>query len=372
MQSMQVRSRLFFLCVCSAAAFGVVAMLSLACVAYAEDFVPTRYRGLDEEEYAEKIVGPMETDNNCASCHVLEHEAWQQTRHFATFQDVHSKPAAKEILDKMGERSMKRSETCRQCHYTPQMQRGRLKPAWGVTCESCHGPAKEWVLQHNHPAFDAGTPAGKWGEMKKQETPEQRAARIAPAVEAGLIHSTMTYDIAANCFGCHTVPNEELVNKGGHPAGSKGFDLVAWSQGEVRHNFASSPGAPGSPSNAPAPPEHRRKLFVLGALVDLEMSLRNLAAVEESGGTFHVAMLERATQARAQLVDITATVDLPDIKAALENVPADLNAQTEIDAAWSDALGKAGKAFAGSSDGSALGALDAKLPTEYKGTAHRE
>ncbi len=43
------------------------------------------------------------------------------------------------------------------------------------------------------------------------------------------------YDLAKTCYGCHVVPQEDLVNKGGHRAGSA-FELVSWSQGEVLHN----------------------------------------------------------------------------------------------------------------------------------------
>ena len=362
------RQRLTF----AAASLGILGTVGWAVAVYAQDAEPVRYRGLSQEEYAEKIVGPEDTDNNCASCHALEHEAWQQTRHFATFQDIHSTDEAKAILDKMGDRSMKRSDTCIQCHYTPQIERGRLRPTWGVSCESCHGAGQEWVLLHNHPDFKESTPAGKWGEMKKNETPEQRDARLDPAEDVGMIHSTMTYDIATNCYGCHTVPNEELVNKGGHPAGSAGFDLVAWSQGEVRHNFASSAGAPDSPSNETASGGHLRKLYVLGALVDLEMTVRNLSNVKEPGGTFHTAMLERAQGARAKLAEIVAAADLPTIKSALEMVPAELTADTAVDDAWANALGAAGKDFAMTNDGEDLGALDSLIPTEFKGTPHKE
>ena len=351
------------------ASAGTLATLGVAVMVYAEEFVPVRYRGLTQEEYAERIVGPVDNDNNCASCHALEHEAWQQTRHFATFQDIHSTPEAKAILKNMGDRSMKRSDTCIQCHYTPELNRGRMKPAWGVTCESCHGPASEWVDAHYR---GADGKAGDWGAMKKGEDAAAREARLGPAVENGMIHSTMTYDIATNCYGCHTVPNEELVNKGGHPAGSEGFDLVAWSQGEVRHNFASSAGAPNSPSNEIAPDGHRRKLYVMGVLVDLELTLRNLAGVQEPGGTYHTAMLERGVAARAKLAAIVEAVELPEIQAALDQVPAELTAETQVDAAWSDALSAAGKSFAASNDGEALGALDAAIPTEFRGTPHKE
>lgn len=57
--------------------------------------------------------------------------------------------------------------------------------------------------------------------------------------------------VAQSCLNCHTAPNEELVNKGGHNVGTLDFELVAWSQGKVRHNFVRSEGKTndGSPMN---------------------------------------------------------------------------------------------------------------------------
>ena len=99
-----------------------------------------------------------------------------------------------------------------------------------------------------------------WGEGKS-ESPADREKRLSAAAAKGMIHSEMTYDIAKNCFGCHTVPNEKLVNVGQHKAGSD-FDLVSWAGGEVRHNYASSPGAPDSPTNREFSAEERRLLYV--------------------------------------------------------------------------------------------------------------
>ena len=42
----------------------------------------------EEKAKAAKIVGPLQFDNNCSSCHALEAEAWKQTTHFATFKAV--------------------------------------------------------------------------------------------------------------------------------------------------------------------------------------------------------------------------------------------------------------------------------------------
>ena len=50
------------------------------------------------------------------------------------------------------------------------------------------------------------------------------------------------YLLAQSCYRCHTVPDERLVNVGGHHAGSLDFELVSWSQGTVRHNFVRTDG----------------------------------------------------------------------------------------------------------------------------------
>ena len=320
-----------------------------------------------EAAKAAKTIGPEQSENNCASCHAVEDEAWQNTRHYATFNERHRSPRAQEILQAMGLRTMKRVDTCRQCHYTSVMVGDAVTPQWGVSCESCHGPGKDWNGIHNRPAGNPTAPALKWGTIKN-ETAADRQARLGAAAAKGMIHSAMIYDIATNCFGCHTVPNEELVNKGKHHAGSD-FDLVAWSQGEVRHNFVSSPGAPDKPTNRPASANQRRRLYVVGAMVDLEVSLRNLAGVKQKGGDFEKAMIERVTRGRGKLQAMVKAVAIPEIAAAVAAVPASVDAS--VPASVAEGLRNAGRQFAAKNDGSALGPLDALMPKAVKGTVYK-
>jgi hypothetical protein len=263
---------------------------------------------------------------------------------------------------------MTRAGDCRQCHYTSKLNGTRLKAEWGVTCESCHGPAADWVNIHNKVG---GNPAAKALEMGtgKDEPAEIHAQRIAAAEKMGMIHSSMIYDIASNCFGCHTVPNEEMVNKGGHKAGSD-FELVAWSQGEVRHNFLHS-AASSDPKNRKSSPNQLRRLFVIGAMVDLETTLRNITHVTAKDGDFHKAMVARANKMRDKVKSILAAQPLAELADAINAVPATVDASTIIDAALPDKLKAASLAFLKSHDGSDMGAIDAMLPTEkdYKGTA---
>src|SRR5882757_4431492 len=78
---------------------------------------------------AAKIVGP----DQCAKCHQPEVQQWIRTPHFATFDSLHRKPRAKEIADKLGVQSIKRSDICTQCHYTIQNQEGHDRVVAGVS-----------------------------------------------------------------------------------------------------------------------------------------------------------------------------------------------------------------------------------------------
>lgn len=321
----------------------------------------------EELAVAENIVGPIKNDDNCESCHALETEAWQNTRHFATFKDRHRSEEAKVILEAMGERSMKRADDCRQCHYTSEARDGNLRAAFGVTCESCHGAARPWLAIHSKQGGDAAADDLKWGTGKLEDA-ASRAKRLGAAQDKGMIHSDMIYDIAKNCFGCHTVPNESIVNDGGHVAGSE-FDLVAWSQGEIRHNYSSSAGAPDDPTNREATAEHKRRLYITGLMVDLETSMENISRVEASGGMFHKAMVKRANDAVDRLKQVLAATSAPELKAGVEAVGT-VTESTTVSPGTVEALSEATRAFLKSHDGSGLGGIDGLIPTDTVGDAY--
>lgn len=109
-----------------------------------------------------------------------------------------------------------------------------------------------------------------------------------------MIRPQNLYALASNCFQCHTVPDPELVDVGGHTAGSEGFELVAWSQGQVRHNFLHGG------KNEVASPERLRLLYVVGKVVELESSLRALSKAT-GAGDFATQMTARVAAAREAL-----------------------------------------------------------------------
>ncbi len=320
---------------------------------------------------AAKTVGPIDTQNNCASCHELEAEAWRHSRHGAGFRDRHRSKRAKKVLRNMGQNSMKRgtsTNTCIQCHYTSTLKRNRVMPTWGVSCESCHGPAADWVDIHDKVDGDPHGQALQWGEGKRQ-TPDQRRARLDAARAQGMVHSDMLYQIATACYSCHAVPNETLVNTGDHRAGSQ-MDLVSWVDGEVRHNFASSLGAPDRPTNRAVSLQQRRRMYVVGTMVDLEFSLRNLAQVTQRGKKFHRAMTGRVKRLRAKAQAIVAAVDIPELAAVIRQIPDPLDDPASVSADLLRDLSQASRRFSETNDGSQLDALDDQIPKDVRGEVH--
>ena len=198
-----------------------------------------------------KIVGP----NACAECHKQEAEAWKGTHHFKTFREMPRRKEANEIAEKMGVQRIRSEGLCLTCHYTVQQKENNKQPIAGISCESCHSAGEDWIKVHSQ--FS--------GKTEKTETKAEEEARWKLADSKGMIRPSSLYRLAKNCYGCHVVPQEDLVNKGGHPAGSA-FELVSWSQGEVRHNTWHSKGK----ENVPASAARKRMLYLVGLGVELE------------------------------------------------------------------------------------------------------
>jgi hypothetical protein len=307
----------------------------------------------DEPAFGPSVPDPRRIvgSDQCAKCHQAEVQQWMRTPHFATFDTLHRTPEAKQIAERLGLRSIKRSNVCTQCHYTEQNEGGRVRILAGVSCESCHGGAADWLALH----ADYGGP----GLTKEQESAEHRAQRLEESIALGMNNPHNLYLIAKQCFNCHTVPNESLVNVGGHIAGSQDFELVAWSQGEVRHNFLRTGGTTnGAPTQA-----ELRVMFVVGVMTDLEYSLR-AAAVATEKSTFGVASAERAARRKKLLHQVQALINEPLVQPALDAV-ATVELRLENSAAIvaaADAVGEAAFKFAEKAIGERLIALDPMLP----------
>lgn len=310
--------------------------------------------------HADKVVGY----ERCEECHEEEVKAWKLSSHARSnnvHQDAKTREKAQEIASKMGlanASAMSTSPLCTECHYTRQETGGATKTISGVSCESCHGGGKDFYEVH--------------GDKEKIPSREERQ-KLSKA--AGMLYPHDTALVAENCFNCHIIRDEKLVNVGGHPARSKGFNLVSWTQGEVRHNFYTPDHERTKGKNLETVQSRKRKLFVVGMLLDLEYSLRSLSKGRTGGGEFRKAMGTRANTiikkelpavikglggdgAPAEILEITKIAD----GVKLSGDPAQV-------AAAADAIKPLVVKFSEGTDGSNLGGVDGFLPPNSKGKA---
>ena len=293
-----------------------------------------------------KVVGSQK----CGECHKFEVEAWKTTPHFATFDSMHKSPEGQKIAAAMGIKRVKSESLCLTCHYTVQKKGSEAEPISGVSCESCHGAAQDWVNIHND---------------KKVAREERRTKSAA----AGMIRPENLYAVAANCYQCHLVPNEKLVNVGGHVAGSKDFELVSWSQGMVRHNFLNPDGSEGK-VNKEDDANKKRMMFATGAILDLEYSLRGVASATEKA-TYGITMAQRAAGLKKKLEAIqkvAPTDEMAAIIAAASGAALKLNNKDELIQA-ADKVAELGEKFSTTVTGDKLAGLDAAIPKpeQYRG-----
>lgn len=293
----------------------------------------------------------------CQECHGPEYSAWEKTHHFASG-ELHRSDKAKAIADKLGLESIRKSDLCQQCHYTVREDAGEVRAKEGVSCESCHGPAQGWVAVHNN--------YGGEGVKRDAEPAEHKAARWKASEEAGMIRPNRLYDLARNCLSCHTVPDEKLVNVGGHTAGTP-FELVSWSQGEVRHNYTDPATGKPDANNREATPERKRQMYVLGKIADLEITLRAMALATDAKGVYFTTLATRVADVKKALGAIQAAQALPAVAQALAAVEG-----LDLSAPNADALNAVADKLTAAAgtlpDDAALEKLDPLLPKDVKGT----
>lgn len=240
----------------------------------------------------------------CGECHALEFQKWQETEHAKQYNTMHRSEQAQNILDRMDFHLAKRQSLCLRCHYTAKIKEGEPRAVAGVSCESCHGAARDWMDIHND-----------YGQYDHESEPEaHREKRIKESVANGMLRpSGDLYAVAANCYECHTVPQEKLINTGGHPSGSD-FELVAWSD-SIRHNFLEAQWSDDQ-TNDKRSPERKRMMYVIGRALDYEYSIRGLAKADQRG-IYGKAMESRIKSAHRELRKILQLVDIPEIKQIL-------------------------------------------------------
>ena len=260
-------------------------------------------------DYVRVDPADLVTAESCGECHVNEYEVWKTTAHSTGFKTLHRKESAGGIARRLGFRLIKRDSLCVRCHYSPTIDDGQLRAGAGVSCESCHGAGRPWLDVHN----TYGTET-TWAT----EPPQHREERIQRSRELGMRRPSDIYDVAANCFSCHTVPEEELVNVGGHTTGTSSFELLERSQESIRHNFLDSLRG-GAVVNRRASPGRRRLLFVAGRALDLEFSLRGMAEAT-ADGIYSRAMNRRVRSATAEVRSLARSATLPELDRMLDAV----------------------------------------------------
>jgi len=300
-----------------------------------------------------KVKGP----DACGECHKSSGSIWKLTRHAKTYKDMPRSKEAKAIAKAMGIKRIRAESDCLSCHFTSAEVNGKVSAIAGITCESCHGAGADWIKVHGD--------YGGENVTRDNEDPAHRAERLGKADAAGMIRPTRLYSVAANCYGCHTVPNERLVNEGGHPAGSR-FELVSWSQGEVRHNVQYTK------DNNGASAERKRMMYIVGKALDLEFGLRGVAKATQKAN-YAKAMAKRAKRAEKALQKIAEVIQTPEIDEMLSVAGAarlKLNNEAALNES-ADKVAAAAQKLSSEYDGSAFAAVDALIPgaDKYKGKA---
>lgn len=305
---------------------------------------------------AAKTMGP----NACGECHKEEVEAWKASHHFKTYREMPRSTKADEIADKLGVRRIRQESLCRSCHFTVQQKNNREEPIAGISCESCHSASQDWIKVHS-----------SWsGKTPLFETKAEEKVRWQQADAKGMIRPRSFYLLAKNCFTCHVVPEEDLVNKGGHRAGSD-FELVSWTQGEVRHNTWYTKGR----ENAVASAQRMRMLYLIGLGVDLETALRGIGKAKVRW-LYAFEMAKRADRARKRLDEVAKAVpgvpEIAEIVKLSHSAGLRLNNSGRLTAA-ADGISRQLVQITEKYDGSTMSGLDSFIPgpDKYKGTARK-
>ncbi len=302
---------------------------------------------------ADKVGGP----ESCAECHIQEIEAWKMSAHFKTFNKLHQRPETSVMLERLGLGPIKHERQCMDCHYLGKQAENETQAVAGISCESCHGAGQDWVQTHG----DYGK-----GFTKATESAEHRRARLAQAANAGMITPGNLYVLGANCYSCHVMNDEKLVNLGGHSPASEGFNLLTWSQGEVRHTILHT----GNLTNPEASPAHRRQLYVLGVILETEYGFRAVARATAKA-SFGLTLARRTDAARKLLEKIQALAPTPELAAIVTIAQATglrLNNAIELNAA-AEKISGLGREFAARVTGEQLAGIEALLPaaSQYRG-----
>mgnify|MGYP003640095454 CR=1 FL=1 len=205
---------------------------------------------------------------SCAECHEEMVDAWEGSAHSKSFETLLSGPKAQEMASILQVRpgEIPATASCVRCHYTQELIASIPQPTAGISCESCHGAAFDWIDEHYRKSLS-------------------RDRRVSSSVELGMIHPDSVSAMTKTCYECHVIDDEQLVNLAGHPAVSEQFEFLSWYSGEVTHNFLVQVAGKSVKSHSdvlqPISANRQRMLFLTGKLQHLSFSLRALARAKD-------------------------------------------------------------------------------------------
>ena len=312
-----------------------------------------------------RVIGVEKGD--CKKCHPSEVATWMKTVHFQSADlrllsfTGNTKKYAEAL--KINEADLMGNSLCADCHATKSVVNGQTKVISGVSCESCHGASggdNGWLNRHQSYHAMKTIP-------RDQETDQHKKSRFADCEQSGKLLAKNMHGLARNCLKCHLIDNEKLI-AAGHKAASA-FDFVAWSEGEVRHNFHLNKDV-----NADAPTlwleetkstaKNRRRLkFVLGAMTQLESALRRRADLKNAAVIPQMGGIAAAANGKiAQINGVAGTDETRNVSKMITPLLGLLfAAQPNDHKTYNDIADKIAleiKAFAKNHDGSKLQGLD--------------
>lgn len=156
----------------------------------------------------------------CQKCHGDENAWWFDDRHFASadpFLDRGVKQVKIARLYGLSPKQMARGDSiCMDCHGSFATGRQRNPVQDGVSCQSCHGPAADYLEVHQEGEKSLG-----------RERPG-----FKKAVQNGMRDFWQREVRLRNCASCHYVTDPRLISSG-HPTGVD-FDIVEAME-KIRH-----------------------------------------------------------------------------------------------------------------------------------------
>ncbi|BBM86247.1 multiheme c-type cytochrome [Candidatus Uabimicrobium amorphum] len=272
----------------------------------------------------------------CSECHKQQKKVWENTRHHKTYDELDENVHAKQILQNLGiEEKPRKSKRCSDCHFTQRHDGNSVVNISGVSCESCHGEGKDWLLLHADKTKD-------------------KAKRRQASEKLGMKNIEDIYSIAEQCYKCHTIIDEELINVGGHKSDSK-FELVSWSQGSIHHKVSQK-----------TTQEKLRVTFIIGLMLDLEYALRGLLKVTKPGkyyNTMQQKVNNAYTKLRAANTQLGKVAEIQELVSLLKRL--NMKNRKHLEMGASVITFKA-RQFIKNNDGSKLGSIDGFIPKNYK------